>query len=134
MNKYIDDETFLKLLKNYKIEKQKNSNITIPNSIGKVFLLISKNFLNKPQCINYTQDRKDEIISKSCYYMCKYLDRYNVDAGTSPFSYFTQIALNSFRQCILEQKNYSERFINLSFIENFEKFENIESIEMDWYD
>ena len=59
MAEYIKNKTFLKLLTEYKKTKNKK----IYNEIGKCFLLIATNLLNKPKFINYSEDRKNEMIS-----------------------------------------------------------------------
>lgn len=118
MNNYVDNEKFLKLLTDY--QKHPEPKPQIPNEIGKIFMLIASNILNKPQCINFTKDRKDEIISRMIYYMCLYINNFKTSAKTSPFSYFTAIAWSHFQQYCNLQKKHLSRFINVGFIENMD--------------
>ena len=53
MSEYVNNKTFKELLKRYKKTKSRNDY----NEIGKIFLLISRNFLNKSYFINYSEDR-----------------------------------------------------------------------------
>jgi len=129
MSNYVNKKIFLQLLVDY--HQQPEPKPKIPEQIGKIFLNIAINYTNKSQCINYTQDRKDEIVSRMVFYMCKYIHSYNTTQGTSPFAYFTQIAKSQFLQYLNEQKTQKERYINLSFIENMDaEFEVIQ----DYYD
>lgn len=99
MSEYVNNKIFKELLKRYKKSKSRNDY----NEIGKIFLLISRNFLNKSYFINYSEDRKQEMISDAVFFMCKYIDRFDVNKD-HPFSYFTQVAKNAFLQYINERK------------------------------
>jgi hypothetical protein len=68
MAEYINNKEFYGQLKEYKETKSKR----VYEKIGRSFLLIAKNLLNKSNFINYTPDRKDEMISDATYYMCRY--------------------------------------------------------------
>jgi DNA-directed RNA polymerase specialized sigma24 family protein len=120
MAEYIDRKEFYKLLKEYRKTKSK---LTY-NKIGKCFLLISQNFLNKCSFINYTPDRKEEMISDAVYYMCRYIDKYDLKK-TNPFAYFTTIAKNAFLQYLNDQNKNSDMFTSLEYIENSESMNNM---------
>ena len=116
MPNYVNNKKFLKLLKEYKETESKK----VYNEIGKNFILIAENLLNKTNFINYTQDRKDEMISDATYTMCRYIKLYKTEKSNNPFSYFTRIAYNCFRQNLNYHKKLNKHFISLSFIENFD--------------
>lgn len=129
MNNYINNKEFLQQLKDY--YDLPDPKPQIPNSIGKKFILIATNILNKVQCINFTKDRKDEIISRMLFYMCTYIGRFDPYIKTSPFAYFSEVAWSHFLQYCKLQKKHQERFINLSFIENLDKDFEIENYNED---
>jgi len=114
---YVNNKEFLKLLIAYKQTGKR----TTYNKIGKIFRLIAINILNKPNFINYTQDRKDEMISEATFTMCRYAHLFDENKSNNPFAYFTRYAYNSFYLYFKKQKKIKDAFISLSFIENFDK-------------
>lgn len=115
MATYVDNKEFNKLLISYK----KDNDRDVYNKIGKIFILIAENLLNRTNFINYTFDRKQEMISDATYFMVRYMDRYKT-YKKNPFSYFTRIAFNAFLQYINEHKKHDEMFKPIEYIENFE--------------
>jgi DNA-directed RNA polymerase specialized sigma24 family protein len=115
MAKYVNNKRFNDLLKEY--EETKSSHAF--NEIGKIFLLIAQNLLNKTNFINYTQDRKEEMVSDATYFMTKYVDRYDT-SKKNPFSYFTRVAYNAFLQNINDYNRRDEMFRPIEYIENFD--------------
>ena len=89
----------------------------IKEKIGKIFMIISQRILNKPCFINYTKDRKDDMISDATFFMVKYMDRYDPNRG-NPFAFFSQIAFNAFRQNINKTKKRNTMFVPLNYLEN----------------
>jgi|SRR5690606_3824341 DNA-directed RNA polymerase specialized sigma24 family protein len=118
MSEYVNNKIFKELLKRYKKTKSRNDY----NEIGKIFLLISRNFLNKSYFINYSEDRKQEMISDAVFFMCKYIDRFDVNKD-HPFSYFTQVAKNAFLQYINERKKQDDMFKNIEYIDHIDESE-----------
>lgn len=118
MSEYVNNKIFKELLKRYKKTKSRNDY----NEIGKIFLLISRNFLNKSHFINYSEDRKQEMISDAVFFMCKYIDRFDVNKD-HPFSYFTQVAKNAFLQYINERKKQDDMFKNIEYIDHIDESE-----------
>jgi len=96
------------------------------NKIGNIFLLIAKNLLNKSSFINYTNDRKDEMISNATFFMCNYIDRFDVTKG-NPFAYFTRVAFNAFLQNINGYNELGDIFTSLEYIDNFSECEFFEN-------
>lgn len=116
MAKYVNNKKFNALLKEYEETQDKK----VFNEIGKIFLLISQNLLNKTNFINYSQDRKEEMVSDATYFMTKYVDRYDTDKK-NPFSYFTRVAYNAFLQNINDYNKRDDMFKPIEYIENFDK-------------
>jgi len=110
---YVNNQQFLQLMKDYRKNKDKRTY----EEIGKIFLLISSNLLNKSCFINYTQDRKDEMTSDAVFFMCRYIDRYDLKK-TNPFAYFTRVAYNGFIQNINDYNKRDSMFSSIEYIEN----------------
>lgn len=119
MADYINKEEFRQLL----IKYEKTKSRKVYNELGKYFLLVARNLLNHPWFIKYSPDRKEAMVSDSCYFMCKYIDRFDVRKD-QPFSYFTQIAWNAFRQYIILNKKIDELIRPIDYIENITYDEN----------
>lgn len=122
MPNYIDNEEFIKLILVYK----KTRNKVVYNEIGKNLLAIVNNQLRLPCFINYTDDRKSEMISDALYYMTRSIDRYNPMYASgnalegNPFSYFTMIAQRAFLQRLAYYKRMDAIFKPISYIDNIE--------------
>jgi hypothetical protein len=129
MAKYIDKLEFHNLLKTYKETGSRKSY----NEIGKRFLLIAQNYINKPRYINYTDSWKDDLISEAVYDMVRYLHNYDVDRMEElykttgkipdPFSYFSQYCENGMTRYLKERYKDMEVMVKLPFIENMDKRE-----------
>lgn len=115
MPNYVNNKVFLKCLVEYQKQKTKK----ISNKIGNIFLAISQNLLNKTNFINYSEDRKDEMVSDAVFYMVKYIDRYDI-TKKNPFSYFTTIAKNAFLQNINEYSKLDDMFQKIEYIDNID--------------
>ena len=120
MANYVDNQNFRELL----IEYRNGGSKKIYEQIGRDFLLISQNLLNKSNFINYTQDRKDEMISDAVFYMCRYIDKYDVTRD-NPFAYFTMIARNAFLQNINNYSKIDSMFTSIEYIDNMNAKDNL---------
>jgi len=119
MATYIDNKEFYELLCQY----QQTGARRILEKIGKNFLKIAENIIKLPNFINYSQDRKSDMISDATFYMTKYINTYDLERK-NPFAYFSQVAINAFTQNINKCNKKKEMFIPLSYIENLDKKEN----------
>lgn len=120
MSNYVDNQHFRELLTQYR----KTGDKKIYEEIGRHFLLISQNLLNKSNFINYTQDRKDEMISDAVFYMCRYINKYDVTRD-NPFAYFTMIARNAFLQNINNYSKLDGMFTSIEYIDNVNNKDNL---------
>jgi len=120
MPEYVNNRIFYSLLKEYRETGSKK----IYEEIGKCFLLISKNLLNRERYINRTPDRKDEMISDAVYYMCRYINKFDLERK-NPFAYFITIAKNAFLQNIQEYNKRDEMFTSIEYIDNTDTMENL---------
>lgn len=120
MSEYINNREFYLRLKDYRESGLKK----VYEQIGRDFLLISKNLLNKSNFINYSQDRKDEMISDATYYMCRYINKFNLNLK-NPFAYFTMIARNAFLQSINDYSKRDSLFTSIEYIDSADTKENL---------
>lgn len=102
----------------------------VQNKLGVMFLKICRGVLTKPNFINYTWDRKDDMISEATFHMSRYVLMFDVEQ-THPFSYFTSVCTRGFQQCLNKQKKYTEKFQPLVYIENMHKKDNMQVEEWD---
>lgn len=102
----------------------------LKNHLGRIYIKICEGFLQKPNFINYTKDRKEEMISDATFFMSRYTDRYDTER-TNPFAYFTTVVKHAFLQHITKSKKYAESFTSLSHIENLHMQNNVTEQD-DW--
>jgi len=128
-NYYVDKLEFHNALKEYNETKSQKSY----NKIGKFFLSIAENYLNRPRYINYSKDWKDDMISEAVFDMCRYKHNYDVekmekryeeyDILPDPFSYFSQYAFSGAQRLLKSKYADMEILVKLPFIENIDKKE-----------
>ena len=111
---YCNNKDLGKLLIAYQNTKDRK----IANQIGKEFIRIADRFLRKANFKDYSEDRKNEMISDATYYMWRFIDRFDTSKD-NPFSYFTTIAKNAFLQYLNERKKYNGMFTSIEYIEFF---------------
>lgn len=93
-----------------------NQQKRVKNEIGKIFMKICEGLLKKPNFINYSWDRKADMMSDACYYMSRFIHKFDT-TRKNPFSYFTQACFNAYRQNITKNKKNSNMFQPLGYIE-----------------
>ena len=118
MNKYADKEEFLNLIKTYR----ETNDPKAYRSLAKIFLKIANNLTYHYWYVNYSKDRKDEMVSDAVYYMIKYMGSFDVERG-NPFAYFTTTAWRAFRQYIMKTKRREEIFTSIEYIDNMNESE-----------
>jgi hypothetical protein len=112
---YVDNKEFHRLLTIYKNNPDDRKTY---NELGKMFILIAKNFMNRTNFISYTQDRKDELLSEAVFTCVKYMHNFKPELNSSPFSYFTQCTFNAFVRVCKKNQLYAERYTSLDYVEN----------------
>jgi DNA-directed RNA polymerase specialized sigma24 family protein len=122
MPEYVSRQEFYDLLIEYKKTKSRKTY----NQIGTIFLKIARNYLNKCSFINYSEDRKQDMVSDAVYYMCRFIDRYD-PTKLNPFAYFTTFAKNAFLQYLNERKKIDKMFTSIEYIENFNDIDSLSS-------
>tara|TARA_Y100000310_G_scaffold128918_1_gene128081 strand:+ start:5671 stop:6030 length:360 start_codon:yes stop_codon:yes gene_type:complete len=114
---YVNNKRFLELIIEYRTTGSRKAY----NEIGKCFCLIAENCLNNGRFINYTEDIKQELVSDATHIMCRYMYLFKEDKSKNPFAYFTRFAYNAYKLYFKKYYKRRETFINLSFIEDFDK-------------
>jgi hypothetical protein len=114
---YVSNKVFTQLLIDYSKTKSKR----ILNDICKCFILIAQNYCNRPNFINYSQDRKDEMVSDAYYTMLINVYDFNINKQ-NPFAYFSKIAQNCFLQYIKKYKKYRQQYVSIDLIEQIPEF------------
>jgi DNA-directed RNA polymerase specialized sigma24 family protein len=99
---YVDPKEFDEEIVSYYDTGKMSDNLA--NMVSK----ISHKLSYAPNFINYTY--REEMVGDGVIRMMKALmaKKYNRDKGTNPFSYFTRIAFNAFRNRIKKEKHMSE--------------------------
>jgi DNA-directed RNA polymerase specialized sigma24 family protein len=106
---YVDPKEFDEEIMKYYDNGKMSDNLA--NMVSK----ISHKLSYAPNFINYTY--REEMVGDGVIRMMKALmaKKYNRDKGTNPFSYFTRIAFNAFRNRIKKEKH---------MVETHEKYQN----------
>lgn len=117
-NHYINNETFLKELIEYKkaVRKAKKEGTKPPgvsNYIGQCFLDIANNLAKKPNFANYIF--KEEMISDGIENCIMYTANFDEKKSRNPFAFFTQIIYYAFLRRISKEKK--QLYIKMKCIE-----------------
>ena len=119
-NQYINNESFLKALIEYKtnLELSKENNKQkprIPDYIGECFLKIANNLAKRPNFCCYTY--KEEMISDAVENCLMYFENFDPEKSSNPFAYFTQICWYAFVRRIAKEKK--QQYVKYKATENF---------------
>ena len=104
---YVNNADFLAALKDYKAkvreaEDQGLDKPQVNNYIGECILKIATHLSYKPNFINYTY--REEMISDGIENCLIYIDNFDPERSSNPFSYFTQIIYFAFIRRIQREK------------------------------
>jgi hypothetical protein len=91
---YVDRQEFYDALVERRELLKTNPDLPVTNYIGDCILKICKGLGSKWNFAQYTW--KDELVSDAIVHVLRYIDSFDPDVSTNPFSYFTQTAYNSF--------------------------------------
>lgn len=106
---YVNNKEFHRYLLDYKNTGNRKSY----NEIGKIFLLIAQRLLNKSCFINYSDDRKEEMIGNAVLRMCKNINGFDLEKR-DPFAFFTTVATNEVYQFINNQNERDRVFTSFA--------------------
>lgn len=107
MAHYVNNADFLAAIKEYrqKVKEAEESGSPKPqvtNYIGECILKIATHLSYKPNFINYSY--KDDMILDGIENCIQYIDNFDPDKSSNPFSYFTQIIYYAFLRRISKEK------------------------------
>lgn len=104
VNNYVDREKMWAAFREYKKAKLANPNTQVPDYIAKCFMDIAKGISNKYRFRNY---QHIEDMRQDAVMLCvRYIDSYDPERGSSPFSYFSSVITNGFFQSINNERRY----------------------------
>jgi len=117
-NNYVSNKDFYFLMQERKkiIKDCEQKNLPIPkinDKIGKIILDIATNLAYRYNFINYTY--RDEMIGDAIETCIRYIDNFDTNKSSNPFSYFTQICYFSFVRRI--NKEAKQHDIKKKYIE-----------------
>lgn len=107
---YVDNKKFLEAIKNYRQRVQEAKEKDLPKPvvdeyIGECIYKIATHLSYKPNFINYSY--REEMISDGIENCLTYVDNFDPDKSSNPFSYFTQITWYAFLRRIQKEKKQS---------------------------
>lgn len=107
---YVNNADFLAAIVEYKksIKEAEKSGLPRPqvtNYIGECILKIANHLSYKPNFINYSY--RDEMISDGIENCMQYINNFDPEKSSNPFSYFTQIIYFAFLRRINREKKQS---------------------------
>lgn len=115
---YVDNEQFTQAIKEFCIQKENNSDLTLREFehgefIGACFMKICTNLSNRSNFNRYTY--KDEMILDAIENCLKATKNFTVEKSANAFGYFTMVATNAFiRRIKREKRNLEKRHKYLS--------------------
>lgn len=123
---YVDNQKFLEAMKEYKkmvLEAQEagEDKPVVPNYIGECIMKIANKLSYSPNFINYSY--RDDMVLDGIENCLQYIDNFDPEKSSNPFSYFTQIIYYAFLRRIKKEKTQS--YIRGKLIQEipFESFE-----------
>lgn len=119
--KYVDNDLFLKKIKEYKKEYKKDPTTPIPSELGEILYSIATNLAKAPQFNGYTF--KEEMISDALLNCVEKFHNFSPRKSKNPFSYFTQIIYFAFLRRIKGEQKHS-------YIKNKKMQELFEELKM----
>jgi hypothetical protein len=107
---YVDNQKFYRELKKYKaaVKKATTKKKPVPgvsDFIGECFLKIATHLSHRPNFVNYSY--RDDMIADGVENCLQYVNNFNPDKSTNPFSYFTQVIFFAFLRRISKEKKHT---------------------------
>lgn len=99
---YVNNREFQQLIIDYKSIKSKNPQTKIPDSIGKILMLIAQRLSTRFNFNGYTF--RDEMVSDGILRAVEVFDNFDPEKSSYPFSYFSKVIFRSFIQRIKREK------------------------------
>jgi len=121
MSEYVNNDDFYLLIKEYRRTKSKKNY----EQIGKIFLEIVNHLLYSPRFINYDDNIKTNIVSDACWFMVKYMDNFDSEQYSNPFSYFTTCAWNAVLANINKFHKTHRTTISLNSMDNLNETDSV---------
>lgn len=117
VNHFVNNETFIKLLVVWNNDQDSREGKRAYEKIGKILILIANKLASSGSFRQYSDDIKEEMIQDAIYTMIRNLRHYDHEAFSNPFSFFTTISFNIFRQHLNKLKVKMGRYVRLESIQ-----------------
>ena len=117
INHFVDNQTFIKLLVIYNNDPESREGRRAYEKIGSTLILIANKLATSGSFRQYTDDIKEEMIQDAIYTMIRNLRHYDHLTFSNPFSFFTTISFNIFRQHLNKLKVRTARYVRLENIQ-----------------
>lgn len=131
--KYLNNQDFVELIKDYQEKLKTNPNIKMSNEIGICIKKLCTNLATRPNFNGYTY--KDELILDGIEACVRAVPSFNPNKSNNAFGYFTQIAWNAFiRRIYIEKRENYVKHKNLKQHVQKEKLSNKNFVYTDDYD
>ena len=113
MSKYINNKEFRVILIDYFNDPDSVMGKRRYEQIGKIFLLLTNKLVNSGSFRKYPKELKEEMVNDALFTLTKNLRQYDHEKYDNPFSYFTSVVLNIYRQHMNKNKLSLDRHVRL---------------------
>jgi hypothetical protein len=118
MSKYINNKEFRTILIEYINDPDSAQGKKQYEKVGKIFLLLANKLISGGSFRQYPKELKEEMVNDAVYTMIKNLRKYDHEKYDNPFSYFTSVVVNIYRQHMNKNKLNLNRHIRLEAIKD----------------
>lgn len=122
---YIDNKKLLEHMKDYKDRKRKDPAAQIDTYTAKAIMKIVERFASRKNFAGYTY--REDMVSGAVENILLYIDNFDPEKSSNPFSYFTQIAYYSFLRKIREEK--TQTYVRLKSIQKFYSEDKVSELQ-----
>jgi hypothetical protein len=106
---YVNNKTFTNILVTYYNAPDSPEGQVAYEQIGKIFLLLVNKIASSSNWRGYDQFIKDEMKQDALFMMITKLSKYDHEKYDNPFSYFSSVVINVFRQHMNKLKRSMQR-------------------------
>lgn len=115
---YVKNADLLEALILFKESNYKD--VKLEDKLARMYMKIAKKILNAPNWFNYDIMRKQDMYSEAVYIMFTKTNKFNSEISKNPFAYFSECALNVYRQYAKDHKKKDDLIANIGYVQNLE--------------
>jgi DNA-directed RNA polymerase specialized sigma24 family protein len=113
---YVNNKDFIEILVEYHNAPNSRPGQKAYQKIGKIFLILADRIANGGSFRGYSSEIKEEMVNDAVFTMIRKLDKYDHEKYDNPFSYFTSVTINVFRQHMNKLHLRMERNVRFDMI------------------